>query len=98
MHKFLDVPTYFTKVYLVDLSPSLCDVARNRFERLGWENIEVVCQDARLFRLDVHGEKGTETLQSLVPGSYFDAPSVGGASLITLSYSLSMIPDFYSVI
>ncbi|KAI9780899.1 MAG: hypothetical protein M1835_004411 [Candelina submexicana] len=76
MSRFLDVPSFFSHVYLVDLSPSLLNVAKKRFERLGWNNVTVICQDARTFRL------------------------AGGAmaDLITLSYSLSMIPDFYSVV
>ena len=59
---------------MVDLSPSLCDVARKRFKRLGWQNVSVVCQDARTFRLSGDGQ------------------NAGGADLITMSYSLSMIP------
>ncbi|KAK0657132.1 hypothetical protein B0T16DRAFT_314503 [Cercophora newfieldiana] len=75
MSKFVNVPKFFSTVYLVDLSPSLCEVARRRFDRLGWTNVKVVCQDARTFQL-----KGS------------------GADLITMSYSLSMIPDYYSVV
>jgi len=80
MAAFLPVDTFFSHVYLVDLSPSLCDVARERFERLGWKNVSVVCQDARSFRLSGDGE------------------NAGGADMITMSYSLSMIPDYYSVV
>ena len=50
MQVYLDVPTFFRQVYLVDLSPSLLEVARKRFERLGWD-VKLVCQDARSFRL-----------------------------------------------
>ncbi|KAK0631713.1 hypothetical protein B0T14DRAFT_8769 [Immersiella caudata] len=75
MSRFVDVPSFFSAVYLVDFSPSLCEVARKRFARLGWTNVNVVCEDARKFRLQ---------------GS--------GADLITMSYSLSMIPDYYSVV
>ncbi|KAI9710052.1 MAG: hypothetical protein M1812_007516 [Candelaria pacifica] len=76
MSRFLDVPSFFSHIYLVDLSPSLLNIARKRFERLGWSNVTVICQDARTFKLD------------------------GGlqADLITMSYSLSMIPDFYPVV
>lgn len=31
----------FDRVYLVDITPSLCQVARDRFERLGWTNVKV---------------------------------------------------------
>ncbi|MCJ1390514.1 hypothetical protein MMC18_003374 [Xylographa bjoerkii] len=75
MQEFLDVPQFFETVYLVDLSPSLCEVARKRFARLGWVNVTVICQDARLFN-----------------------PGKNKANLITMSYSLSMIPDYYSVV
>lgn len=80
MASFLPVNTLFSHVYLVDLSPSLCEVARQRFTRLGWKNVSVVCQDAREFRLP--RSTHNETSVSL------DAK----ADLITMSYSLSMIP------
>ena len=72
MQAHIDVPSFFSEVYLVDLSPSLCAVARKRFARLGWDNVKVVCEDARLFQLE--GAK---------------------AELITMSYSLSMMPNFH---
>ncbi|KAI8972814.1 hypothetical protein BD414DRAFT_211164 [Trametes punicea] len=93
MNDFVSVSDFFSAVYLVDLSPSLCEVARRRFSRLGWKNVHVVCEDARTFALD----------ESIV----LDAVKLGTtegnrysvkADLITMSYSLSMIPDFYSVI
>jgi betaine lipid synthase len=71
MNRFLSVENFFSHVYLVDLSPSLLEVARKRFERLGWKNVTVVCQDARQFRL---------------------SEATGGADIVTMSYSLSMIP------
>lgn len=84
MSEFLDVPNFFGRVYLVDLTPSLLQVARKRFARLGWANVKVVCQDAREFRLEDHERD-----------SNLDSPTIG---LITMSYSLSMIPDFIPVI
>ncbi|KAF9888921.1 hypothetical protein FE257_008090 [Aspergillus nanangensis] len=75
MSALVDIPKFFSAVYLVDFSPSLCHVARQRFQRLGWNNVHVVCKDARKFRLENDG-----------------------ADLVTMSYSLSMIPDYYSVI
>jgi betaine lipid synthase len=75
MGENVDVPSFFSAVYLVDLSPSLCNVARKRFSRLGWKNVSVVCCDARLFDLDK--EK---------------------ADLVTMSYSLSMMPNFHVII
>jgi betaine lipid synthase len=79
MNQFLPVES-FSHVYLVDLSPSLLEVARQRFERLGWKNVTVVCQDAREFRLPGVSKGAVET------------KSQGGADLVTMSYSLSMIP------
>lgn len=82
MSAFLPVKDFFSRVYLVDLSPSLCEVARQRFERLGWKNVHVVCQDARSFRLPEDDK--------------FDPcnESSAGADLATMSYSLSMIPGW----
>lgn len=94
MAQFVKVPEFFSSVYLVDLSPSLCEVARKRFARLGWTNVKVICQDARKFclrdhEIDVLGEH-TRTRS---PASCFDQkrPEHGDADLITMSYSLSMI-------
>ena len=75
MEDYCNVPDFFGEIVLVDLSPSLCDVARKRFERLGWSNVNVVCDDARLFSLE--GKT---------------------ADLVTMSYSLSMMPSFHVVV
>ncbi|KAF2644905.1 betaine lipid synthase [Massarina eburnea CBS 473.64] len=80
MNAFVSVPNFFRTVYVVDLSPSLCEIARQRFARLGWKNVKVICQDARTFRIQDH------------------EPHAGGAELVTMSYALSMIPEFYPVI
>lgn len=70
------INSFFSHVYLIDLSPSLCEVARERVERFKWTNVTILCQDARSMH---HSQSQT-------------------ADLITMSYSLSMIPDFYSVV
>lgn len=95
MSAYVDVPRFFSRVYLVDFSPSLCKVARKRFERLGWSNVTVVCDDARNFRLEDY-EDDVPSLAT--PGrspslGYFSQKPAehGGADLITMSYSLSMI-------
>ena len=81
MRAYVDVPNFFSKIYLVDLSPSLLRVAEQRFARLGWE-VEILCQDARTFQLPTaDGELVSR-----------------GADLVTMSYSLSMIPDYYCVV
>ncbi|EON98336.1 putative 3-amino-3-carboxypropyl transferase protein [Phaeoacremonium minimum UCRPA7] len=101
MSEFVNVPEFFSSVYLVDFSPSLCEVARKRFARLGWQNVKVICEDARKFRLEDY-ENDLQSLQTppLTPRNYFDQrrPEHGGADLITMSYSLSMMPDFFSII
>ncbi|ROW14275.1 hypothetical protein VPNG_04251 [Cytospora leucostoma] len=102
MAQFVNVPEFFSTIYLVDFSPSLCEVARKRFERLGWNNVKIVCEDARNFNLEdyetiLRGRRpSTRTPSSLILPQ--KRPEHGGADLITMSYSLSMIPDYYSVI
>lgn len=98
MSEYVNVPEFFSSVYLVDFSPSLCEVAKKRFERLGWTNVTVVCQDARKFRLE---DYETGMVVSQVPPrspalSYFTRPrpEIGGADLVTMSYSLSMIVGY----
>lgn len=93
MSAYVSVPDFFASVYLVDFSPSLCDVARKRFERLGWKNVKVVCQDARTFRLEDHEVDPLETIGFSKDPMYFgdESSSATGADLITMSYSLSMI-------
>jgi betaine lipid synthase len=96
MSQFVSVPEYFSSVYLVDYSPSLCEVARKRFARLGWKNVHVICEDARKFRLEDYENEtpGVKTPNRSSPiASYFTPkrPEHGGADLITMSYSLSMI-------
>ncbi|KAJ9645243.1 hypothetical protein H2199_003249 [Coniosporium tulheliwenetii] len=102
MSAFVSVPDFFSVVYLVDLSPSLCDIARHRFERLGWENVQVVCQDARSFRLHEHGPTAYKrkewVLENRDTHTSAEDADVGGADLITMSYSLSMIPEYHLVI
>lgn len=94
MGRFVDVPRFFSSVYLVDFSPSLCEIARKRFARLGWDNVKVVCQDARKFRLEDH-EPVLQREHASGPSyiGYFSQQRSehGGVDLITMSYSLSMI-------
>lgn len=98
MAKFVNVPEFFSSVYLVDFSPSLCEVARKRFERLGWKNVKVVCMDARKFRLEDYEpslSNGSPTRPTA--HSYFNQrrPEHGGADLVTMSYSLSMMVSLW---
>lgn len=94
MQAYVDVPAFFEKIFLVDLSPSLLQVARRRFNRLGWD-VEIVCQDARTFRLEDYMRRfyKDETMFKL----HYSFTRTG-ADLVTMSYSLSMIPDYYCVL
>lgn len=93
MSAYVPVPEFFSSVYLVDFSPSLCEVARKRFERLGWKNVKVICQDARRFHLEDHEEDNIHGLTRPATANYYNdgTSSAGGAELLTMSYSLSMI-------
>ncbi|KAK5135221.1 hypothetical protein LTR08_005470 [Meristemomyces frigidus] len=101
MQEQLDVPTFFHAVYLVDLSTSLCEIARKRFERLGWKNVHVICEDARTFRLSDYeaGTDGQKRDFSIGKPVYDeDSRDVVGADVLTMSYSLSMIPEFHPAV
>ena len=95
MAEYVNVPEFFKSVYLVDFSPSLCEVARKRFQRLGWDNVTVVCEDARKFRLEDYEKsvQGNRVPARSSAATYFEnkRPEHGGADLITMSYSLSMM-------
>ena len=102
MQQYLPVASFFHAVYLVDLSPSLCEVARLRFARLGWKNVKVICEDARTFRLgDYETGVGDEKAVFSIGRSALDDAEAAtniGAGLLTMSYSLSMIPEFHPVV
>lgn len=65
----------FEAIHLVDLSPSLLDVARKRVTTLEFTNVTTHVADATSF-----------------------VPEGGSVDLITFSYSLTMIPDWYSAL
>lgn len=64
-----------SRVFLVDLTPSLLDVARRRIEARGWTNVEPILADATQVELPVDG-----------------------VDLVTCSYSLTMIPDWFAAL
>jgi S-adenosylmethionine-diacylgycerolhomoserine-N-methlytransferase len=64
----------FQKIYIVDLSKSLLQVAQRRIEERGWTNVVTVEADATTF----------------VPPEPVD--------IVTFSYSLTMIPDWFAAI
>ena len=63
------------KVYVVDLSESLLEVATERFKARNWDNAQAIAADATKFR-----------------------PPEGLADVVTFSYSLTMIPDWFAAI
>jgi len=65
----------FSKIYLVDLSPSLLKVAQERIADRGWKNVITVEADITQF-----------------------SPPEGVADIVTFSYSLTMIPDWFAAI
>ncbi|KAJ1552676.1 hypothetical protein HK405_010432, partial [Cladochytrium tenue] len=67
MNQFFPIRN-FDKVYLVDITPSLCKVAQERFKRLGWSNVTVVCMDASKFAIPK--EDGEDLEIALITMSY----------------------------
>ena len=49
MAQYLDLAA-FQRIYVVDICPSLCAVAREKAAARGWHNVEVVEADACTFR------------------------------------------------
>ena len=69
-----DLVPKLSKVYVVDLAPSLLDQTRQRCERNGWTNVEAITADATRFELPIE------------------------ADVVTCSYSLTMIPDWFAAV
>ena len=67
----------FDAVYLIDLCEPLLDIARRRFAAKGWKNVHCLHQDASKFILP-EWQDG-------------EIPTLGQVSLVTMSYSLSMV-------
>lgn len=63
------------KVYVVDLSHSLLEVAKKRTQERGWTNVEAVEADATTYQ-----------------------PPEAPVDVVTFSYSLTMIPDWFAAI
>lgn len=90
------------RMYLVDLSPSLLEQARRRVADRGWTNVVPVCHDATTF---VPGEEfasnvAGESMSESEPPQATPAGSarLGTADVVTFSYSLTMIPDWFRAI
>jgi S-adenosylmethionine-diacylgycerolhomoserine-N-methlytransferase len=65
----------YTKVHLVDLTPSLLEIAVRRIKENGWTNVEIIEADATSWQ-----------------------PREQKIDLVTFSYSLTMIPDWFLAI
>jgi len=63
------------KIYVLDLSHSLLEIAKQRIAAKGWTNVETVEADATIFQ-----------------------PPTGPVDVVTFSYSLTMIPDWFAAI
>lgn len=63
------------QIYLIDLSQSLLEIAKERVSRMGLTNTKVIHQDATLFK-----------------------PEPGSVDLVTFSYSITMIPNWFEAI
>jgi betaine lipid synthase len=66
MNQFFPISN-FDRVYMVDITPSLCDIARKRFKKLGWKNVQVLCMDASQFQVP---EEDGEVDIALITMSY----------------------------
>lgn len=64
-----------SKIYVLDLSHSLLEVAQKRIADRGWANVETVEADATTFQ-----------------------PAGGQVDVVTFSYSLTMIPDWFAAL
>ncbi|KAI8967893.1 hypothetical protein BDF20DRAFT_897682 [Mycotypha africana] len=99
MHSMFSIDE-FEKVILVDLTPSLCEVARKRFSKRGWKNVIVVCQDASTFEMPgcenvLDGQVGLVTLSySLSMMDHF-YPIVDRIQSLLLPEGLLGVVDFY---
>lgn len=51
MNEILPITKHFKAIYLIDLSPSLCAVAKERCRSNGWKNVRIICGDACDFEL-----------------------------------------------
>lgn len=66
---------HLNRLYIVDLSHSLLEIAKQRIQQQGWSNVETVEADATIFQ-----------------------PVQTAVDVVTFSYSLTMIPDWFAAI
>jgi S-adenosylmethionine-diacylgycerolhomoserine-N-methlytransferase len=85
------------KVYLVDLSESMLNIAKQRIARQGWSNVETVVGDATTF-LPPHDQGDSPIFAdhrcATSSAKNGTVPAEGLADVVTFSYSLTMIPPW----
>lgn len=84
MSTFLDVKKVFDTIYILDITPSLLAIAKRRYQKLGWTNVQIICADASSFRLSNYAQQNNL--------------SHTHADLVTMSHSLCLMPDCYPII
>lgn len=87
--------TAFFDAVVVDLSESLLKQAAQRIEGQGWRNVSTLCADVTTLEhrtiVDLLKEKTK-------PSSEISSNENNKVQLVTFSYSLTMIPDWYRAI
>lgn len=87
--------TAFSNAVVVDLSESLLRQAGQRIEKEGWRNVSTLCADVTTLQkeniIDLVKSKTEASSESLSNES-------NKVQLVTFSYSLTMIPDWYRAI
>ena len=93
--RYLDVPEFFEAVYLVGLSTSLLKITEQRFARLGWRNVRLICKDVR----NIPSKDGPfESYVATESGNGTNLTIAEEANFMTLSYFLSIVLDFDPVL
>lgn len=88
MDKYIPIE-HFHAVYLVDITPSLCEVAKGRFQGAQWKNVHVLCMDALKFDLKEQLKRDNIADENVEVG------------LVTMSYScitIQMLPNISSLL
>ena len=82
-----------THLYLLDLSPALLTIAKERVERLGLEKQVTLVEANVLEVFDSKGKVNAKVCKYLLPGSK-PLPNLGEVDMVTCSYCLTMIPPW----
>jgi len=94
MSKCMDL-SRFSKIYVVDLTPSLCKVAAEKARKHGWTNVEVVEGDATCFRLPGNAKADLVTFSyslSMIPPFH---AAVDNAQQLLEEGGMIGVADFY---